>query len=1019
MSIHICPGPPIFKEYVSYLTKYKEKYGENTIVLMQVGSFYEIYAIFNEDEKYGELNIYHICQNLMNITVAKKTNHVLMSGFQLPYSSKFIKLLIDHNYTVVLVHQVSEPPNPERKVTEIISPGTYIEKFNNESNNYMMSVYIENISSWIGVGISIIDISTGKNYVYQIGENLDENYWKDELNRLISYYSPKEFLFQLQNINLTKDDIINYWDIQNATIQLNHYTDKTYESISYQNELLLKVFDLDTMLSPIEFLDLIHKHELRKSYIYMLQYINEHKVDLLRNINLPEDIDNIHHLSLTSNSVRQLNVINNYSYYKGKNESLYSICDDCGFIGGKRLMKERLLYPSINPEILQLRYDRIECMLDVHFNKEMKENIHKLTDLDKCLRKMGLGMLEPSHFLTSKLSYDFINRIIHTIKSNSQLIELYSDYTETMDLYTHFYKEILETFNFDNFYSVDHSYFKEGIYPDIDCLENDIIKVNDKLQYISNRLSSIIDAPSSCKFDHNDKYGYYLYCTKKRSILLEKRLKNIPNRILNIRDTNNNVIFEIESSAFTFKTKDTGNVFIECTEINELSSKLQVSVQKMKTINLMYWSQTMNSLFTNYNTTLQKLHQFIADVDVTSTIAKLSIQNKYCKPELIDNTKSCVVAEDIRHPIVERISVDSEYVTNDIILGKDDKDGLLLFGTNACGKSTLMKAIGLNVIMAQAGFYVPCKSFQLKPYTKIFTRILNNDNIFRSQSSFAVEMMELRSIFQLSDENSLILGDEVCSGTETLSAISIVSKSIDILSNKKTSYIITSHLHQLTDIPIIKAIPNLDIYHLKISFDNGILTYNRKLCKGSGPDIYGLKVCEAMGLSDDFIKGANSILKELTDKSTIVKTKQSQYNKDVFMDECKVCKGAAEETHHIKEQCTSDENNMIDHHHKNKKHNLVPLCKGCHSKVTYGGLVIYGWKETSRGPQLDYEYITKGTKQTKPKKYTDEQIKIILSYKTLINNKSINKVTCMNMIDSEHNFRPSTKIISDVINGLY
>ena len=96
-----------------------------------------------------------------------------------------------------------------------------------------------------------------------------------------------------------------------------------------------------------------------------------------------------------------------------------------------------------------------------------------------------------------------------------------------------------------------------------------------------------------------------------------------------------------------------------------------------------------------------------------------------------------------------------------------------------------MKAVGLSVIMAQAGIFVPCSKFLYKPYTKIFTRILNNDNIFRSQSSFAVEMMELRSIFQLSDENSLILGDELCSGTETLSALSIVSKSLDILSEKR------------------------------------------------------------------------------------------------------------------------------------------------------------------------------------------------------------------------------------------
>ena len=1012
---------PIFKEYQHYLSQYKEKYGDDTIILMQVGAFYEIYAILNDKEQLGEVNIYHICQNLMNIAVAKKTNNILMAGFQLPYSNKFIKLLIDNNYTVVLVNQITEKPNIERKVTKIISSGTYIEDFNNDINNYMMSVYIEKISeSFVGVGISVIDVSTGKNYIYQIGNNEDDNFWKDELNRLINYYSPREFIFQLSNINLSKDDIINYWDIQNASIQLNHYTDKTYTTLSYQNDVLQKIFNFDSQLSPIEYLHLVHKHEVRNSYIYMLQYIFEHTVDVLRNIDLPKDIEDIHHLSLTSNSVRQLNVVNNYSYYKGKNESLFSICDQCGFVGGRRLLKERLLYPSIKPDILQKRYDRVECFIEDNLYKDIKINIHKLTDLEKSLRKIGLDMLEPSSFLTSKLSYDFINRIIdNNYNKNMTFTDLYSEYNDNIISYKNFYNYIITTFNFKNFYTLEKSLFNETIFPDIDQLNKDIIHIFYKLECISSRLSSIIDAPSSCKLDVNDKFGYHLYCTKKRSTILNKRFKNIPNHVLNIRDSKEKILFEIPVEDFTFKTKDSNNVFIECDEINELTNQLKDNVHKMKCLNEKYWSQTMNHLYTTYKDDLQKIHLFIADLDVSSTIAKISIQNKYCKPVIIDNSKSCLVAKDIRHPIVERIAVDTEYITNDVILGKDEKDGILLFGTNACGKSTLMKSIGLNVIMAQAGFYVPCSSFEFKPYTKIFTRILNNDNIFRSQSSFAVEMMELRSIFQLSDENSLILGDELCSGTETLSAISIVSKSLDIFSKAKSSYIITSHLHQLNDIPLVKSISNLNLYHLKIKYDDGLLTYDRKLSQGSGPAIYGLKVCEAMGLSEDFISGANHILHELlNESSSIINTKTSQYNNNVFMDECKVCKGLPEETHHIKEQRTADENDMIDHHHKNKKHNVVPLCKSCHNKVTYGGLIIYGWKQTSRGPTLDYEYVEKKT-TSKSKKFTDEQIGIILSYKDLVESGDINKTTCMNMIDSEYGFRPTSKIITEIFQGNY
>ena len=110
-----------------------------------------------------------------------------------------------------------------------------------------------------------------------------------------------------------------------------------------------------------------------------------------------------------------------------------------------------------------------------------------------------------------------------------------------------------------------------------------------------------------------------------------------------------------------------------------------------------------------------------------------------------------------------------------------------------------MKSIGISLIMAQAGFFVPCSKLEYTPYTQLFTRILNNDNIFKAQSSFAVEMSELRNILLKADNKSMILGDELCSGTENISALCIVSQGLKRLSDLKSSYIFTSHLHQLKD----------------------------------------------------------------------------------------------------------------------------------------------------------------------------------------------------------------------------
>ena len=99
---------------------------------------------------------------------------------------------------------------------------------------------------------------------------------------------------------------------------------------------------------------------------------------------------------------------------------------------------------------------------------------------------------------------------------------------------------------------------------------------------------------------------------------------------------------------------------------------------------------------------------------------------------------------------------------NDIEIGNEmniSQTGMLLYGTNASGKSSLMKAVGLNIIMAQAGFYVAAEEFHYRPYQRLFTRILNADNIFRGESSFVVEMGELRGILKRTNGNSLVLGD--------------------------------------------------------------------------------------------------------------------------------------------------------------------------------------------------------------------------------------------------------------------
>ena len=203
-------------------------------------------------------------------------------------------------------------------------------------------------------------------------------------------------------------------------------------------------------------------------------------------------------------------------------------------------------------------------------------------------------------------------------------------------------------------------------------------------------------------------------------------------------------------------------------------------------------------------------------------------------------------------------------------------------------------------------------------------------------------------------------------------------------------------------------IKNLKIYHLEIKYDGDKLIYDRKLKEGSGPSIYGMKVCEALGLSQEFLDIAKSLK---IDKKNKLKT--SPYNKKVIVDKCKICNEKAEETHHIIEQCEADENGNINHFHKNNEHNLVPLCKKCHDETTYGKLVIEGYIQTNNGKELKYHYIEQ--KKKKKKKYED-LIEKITSYR---NEYEINKSNCVKLLELNEDIKIGRETLKKIMENKY
>ena len=281
--------------------------------------------------------------------------------------------------------------------------------------------------------------------------------------------------------------------------------------------------------------------------------------------------------------------------------------------------------------------------------------------------------------------------------------------------------------------------------------------------------------------------------------------------------------------------------------------------------------------------------------------------------------------------------------------------------------------------MAQAGMYVACNKMKYKPYNYLFTRIRNNDDIYAGLSSFEVEMKEFKVILDYANSSSLILGDELCSGTETLDATALMASGLNQLSARSASFIFATHLHFLTELECVNNLANLKYYHLAVKQDTDNmdrLIYERKLKPGNGPQSYGILVCKSMKLDNEFVKMAELIRNQIeagevlkfnnrlsSYNINIESKKVSKYNNDKLFHNCEICGLKGEDIHHINMQCSSDNKGIIESDngkfHKNEKWNLVCLCKSCHNNVhkSEPKLKINGYKETSDGYKLEFVYL--------------------------------------------------------------
>ena len=278
---------------------------------------------------------------------------------------------------------------------------------------------------------------------------------------------------------------------------------------------------------------------------------------------------------------------------------------------------------------------------------------------------------------------------------------------------------------------------------------------------------------------------------------------------------------------------------------------------------------------------LQAVAQVVAELDVLAALAEAAAREGYVRPELVDGFALEITAG--RHPVVERMMQREKFIPNDVVLSEDARM-IILTGPNMAGKSTILRQVGLIVLMAQIGSFVPAARARIGIVDRLFTRVGASDNLVRGQSTFMVEMSETSAILHTATGRSLVLLDEIGRGTSTYDGISIAWSVSEYLHNVvgcKT--IFATHYHELTQLADnLGAVRN---YNVQVREIGDEILFLHRLEPGGADRSYGIEVGRLAGLPADVLNRARELLSLLEAEQIVPRPGRGQRNRPSTTDD--------------------------------------------------------------------------------------------------------------------------------------
>lgn len=818
---------PLMTQYM----KIKESHPD-TILLFRVGDFFET---FDEDAK--------TASKVLGITLTKRSNgaagEVPLAGFPHHAIDTYLPKLVRAGFRVAICEQVENPKFAKgivkREVVEVVTPGVaFSDKLlDHKKNNYLLSIVLKEEVA----GISFCDISTGEFSVYEVPAK--------NLKQQVELISPSEILIQKKY----KDEFNFMFGNSVNQIRITKIDDWVFNP-EYARELLLnhfktvnlKGFGIDKLLTGMISAGCI-LHYLQETQKANLTHLN--KVSVYN----PSDF-----MSLDFATKRNLEII--FSMQDGSRDgTLFGILDKTQTAMGGRLLKKWISAPLKRLEPILTRQAAVEELYNKKdIRRKLFEALNEIGDLERLISKICTGRANPRELIALKSSLKKLPTIINLIQncSSEPLTSLINKINPLEPLVNK-----LDTSLVDNppLNLADGGVIRNGYSAELDEIRDISFNGKDwiaKLQKTERERSGI----SSLKVSYNKIFGYYIEIShankdkvpadyiRKQTLVNSERfitpeLKDYEEKVLNAEEK----IYELESQLF-----------------NEL-----------------------RLLAASEAETIQNNARMIAILDCYVSFAICADEYNYVKP-LVNHSELLDIKEG-RHPVVERILTPGEkYTPNNCLLDNNEDQIIILTGPNMAGKSVYLRQIGLIVLLAQIGSFVPAKEATIGLIDRIFTRVGASDNISSGESTFLVEMQEAANIINNATSKSLVLLDEIGRGTSTFDGLSIAWSITEFLHENPAiaaKTLFATHYHELNEMADI--FPRIKNYKVEVREYDDKVIFLHKVNPGKADHSYGIQVAQMAGLPKYITDRAKEILfnlegKELTPyelkKEKLLKLKQ-------------------------------------------------------------------------------------------------------------------------------------------------